>query len=173
MKPWKQTSRSLRQLLLLSALALPLPFLAGCNNNTDTSEATSHITRAETYADQGQYRSALLEVQNAIQADPDNVEHIVRLAELYRTVGASEQASELLQPWLADHPQAVALPLSRAYVEQGKQLSATETLQAFSANSPEQQLQASLIRAEAMRLAGDAPEALALYRNLTESHGSN
>lgn len=173
MKPWKQTSRSLRQLLLLSALALPLPFLAGCNNNTDTSEATSHITRAETYADQGQYRSALLEVQNAIQAEPDNAEYIVRLAELYLKVGASEQASELLQPWLADHSQEVALPLARAYVEQGKQLSATETLQTFSANSPEQQLQASLIRAEAMRLAGEAPEALALYRNLADSNGSN
>ena len=118
--------------LLLSALALPLPFLAGCNNNTDTSEATSHITRAETYADQGQYRSALLEVQNAIQAEPDNAEYIVRLAELYLKVGASEQASELLQPWLADHSQEVALPLE-SLRRTGKQLSATETLQTFSA----------------------------------------
>ena len=174
MKSWNQTSKSLPRLLLVSALALPLPFImAGCNNSADSSGATSHISRAETYADQGQYRSALLEVQNAIQADPNNVDHIVRLAKLYLTVGASEQASELLQPWLTDHPQKVALPLARAYLEQGKQLSARETLGGYSPGSPETQLQASLIRAEAMRLSGETSKALALFRNLADSYGSN
>ncbi|WP_152206356.1 tetratricopeptide repeat protein [Marinobacter changyiensis] len=173
MKPWKQTSHPLPRLFLLSALALPLPFLAGCNNQSDSSEATSHITRADTYANQGQYRSALLEVQNAMQSDPDNVGHIVRLAELYLTIGAFERASKLLEPWLADHPREVALLLARAYVERGKQLSATETLEAFSPDSPEDQLEASLIRAEAMRIAGASTEALSRYRNLADSHGAS
>jgi len=174
MKPWNQTSKSLPRLLLVSALALLLPFImTGCNNSADSSEATSHISRAETYADQGQFRSALLEVQNAIQADPSNVDHIVRLAELYLAVGASEQASELLQPWMADHPQEVILPLARAYLEQGKQLSARETLDGYSPGSPETQLQVSLIRAEAMRLSGEASEALSLFSHLADSYGSN
>lgn len=174
MKPWNQISKSLLRLLLVSALALPLPFImTGCNNSADSSEATSHISRAATYADQGQYRSAILEVQNAIQADPNNVDHIVRLAKLYLTVGASKRASELLQPWMTDHPQEVALPLARAYLEQGKQLSARETLDGYSPGSPETQLQASLIRAEAMRLSGETSEALALFRNLADSYGSN
>ncbi|WP_349343077.1 tetratricopeptide repeat protein [Marinobacter sp. MMG032] len=174
MKSWNQTSKSLPRLLLLSALALPLPFLVtGCNNKPDSSEATSHITRAETYADQGQYRSALLEVRNAIQTDPNNVAHIERLAELYLDIGAYEQASELLQPWLEEHADSVALTLARAYVNQGKQLSATETLATYTPRSPEEQLEASLIRAEALRLSGDVPEALALFRSLSESNSSN
>ncbi|EHJ05350.1 tetratricopeptide repeat protein, partial [Marinobacter manganoxydans] len=174
MKSWKQTPKSLPRLLLLSALALPLPFImTGCNNSPDSSEATSHISRAETYADQGQYRSALLEVRNAIQTDPNNVEHIVRLAELYLDIGAYEQASELLQPWLEEHTESVALTLARAYVNQRKQLSATETLATYTPGSPEEQLEASLIRAEALRLSGEVPEALALFRNLSDSNSSN
>lgn len=173
MKTRNQTLRVLPRLLLFSALLGPLPLLVGCNNQPDSSEAMSHISRADTYAEQGQYRSALVEVRNAIQADPNNVSHIVRLAEIYQSIGAYEQASDLLEPWLSDHSENVALPLARAYVEQGKQLSALETLETFSADSSEAQLQAALIRAEALRLAGEKAEALALFRNLTDSNGKN
>lgn len=173
MKTRNQTLRALPRLFLVSALLSPLPLLVGCNNQPDSSEAMSHISRADTYAEQGQYRSALVEVRNAIQADPNNVSHIVRLAEIYQSIGAYEQASDLLEPWLSDHANDVALPLARAYVEQGKQLSALETLEAFSADSPEAQLQAALIRAEALRLAGEKAEALALFQNLTTSNASN
>ena len=161
------------RLLLASALLAPLPLLVGCNNQPDSSEAISHISRADTYAEQGQYRSALVEIKNAIQADPNNVSHIVRLAEVYQAIGAYEQASDLLEPWLENDASDVALPLAQAYVEQGKQLSALETLETFAADSPEAQLQASLIRAEALRLAGEKAEALALFRNLTDSNGAN
>ncbi|SFE59374.1 Tfp pilus assembly protein PilF [Marinobacter sp. DSM 26671] len=173
MKTRNQTLRALPRLFLVSALLSPLPLLVGCNNQPDSSEAMSHISRADTYAEQGQYRSALVEVRNAIQADPNNVSHIVRLAEIYQSIGAYEQASDLLEPWLSNHASDVALPLARAYVEQGKQLSALETLEAFSADSPEAQLQASLIRAEALRLAGEKTEALALFQNLTASNAAN
>jgi tetratricopeptide (TPR) repeat protein len=173
MKTRNHTLRVFPRLILTGALLLPLVFLAGCNNQPDGSEATSHISRADTYAEQGQYRSALVEVKNAIQAEPNNVSHIVRLAEIYQTIGAYEQASELLEPWLNEHASAVALPLARAYVERGKQLSALETLDTFSAESPEAQLQAALIRAEALRLAGEKNEALALFRELTDSNPAN
>ncbi|MBO6813038.1 MULTISPECIES: tetratricopeptide repeat protein [Marinobacter] len=173
MKTRNQTLRVLPRLLLFSALLGPLPLLVGCNNQPDSSEAMSHISRADTYAEQGQYRSALVEVKNAIQADPNNVSHIVRLAEIYQSIGAYEQASDLLEPWLSDHSGNVALPLAKAYVEQGKQLSALETLEKFSADSSEGRLQAALIRAEALRLAGEKAEALALFRNLTDSNGTN
>ena len=173
MRTRNQTLRIMPRLLLASALLAPLPLLVGCNNQPDSSEAMSHISRADTYAEQGQYRSALVEIKNAIQADPNNVSHIVRLAEVYQAIGAYEQASDLLEPWLENDASDVALPLARAYVEQGKQLSALETLETFAADSPEAQLQASLIRAEALRLAGEKAEALALFRNLTDSNGAN
>jgi Tfp pilus assembly protein PilF len=159
--------------MLAGSLLLTAPLLTGCNNGPDTSEALSHISRAETYSEQGQFRSALLEVKNAIQKDPNNVEHIVRLADLYLHVGAAKQASELLKPWLQEQPDAVALTLARAYVEQGKHLSATETLALITPSSPEGKLEAALIRAEATRRSGQAAEALAAYNTLASSNPEN
>lgn len=170
----KQTTlKTLSGLALTGSLLLALPLLTGCNNNTDSSEALSHVTRAETYADQGQFRSALLEFKNAIQKDPNNVQHIVRLADLYLQVGAAKEAAELLAPWMNEKPEAVALTLARAYVEQGKHLSAVETLALQTPSSPEDQLEASLIRAEALRKSGELAEALALYNNLVTSNSSD
>ncbi|WP_100640510.1 tetratricopeptide repeat protein [Marinobacter salexigens] len=165
--------KTLPGLILASSLILAFPLLTGCNGGPDTSEALSHITRAETYSAQGQYRSALLEVRNAIQKDPNNVEHVKHLAELYLQVGASKQATELLEPWVNEQPEAVALTLARAYVEQGKHLSATETLALQTPKTPEEQLEASLIRAEALRKSGERAEALALYESLSTSNSSN
>jgi tetratricopeptide (TPR) repeat protein len=162
-------------LALLTTGAILLPLLTGCNgsDSPNTDEAASHIERAETYTDQGQYRSALLEVRNAIKADPANVDHVVMLAELYLDIGAAREAAELLEPWMEDHTSDVALPLATAYVRLGKHLSARETLDQYQPQSPVQQTEASLLRAEALRLSGDATEALSLFRNLMENHPSN
>lgn len=167
----KKPLKSLPGLLLTSSL-LALTLLTGCNNS-DSSEALSHISRAETYSEQGQFRSALLEVQRAIQKDPNNVEHIVRLADLYLQVGAAKEASELLAPWMKEQSEAVGLTLARAYVEQGKQLSATETLAGQSPSSPEEKLEASLIRAEALRQTGEVAESLELFNELAANNPSN
>ncbi|MFP3978304.1 tetratricopeptide repeat protein [Marinobacter sp. KMM 10035] len=171
----RQTKKkTLPGLVLAGSLMLAVPLLiSGCNSGPDTSEALSHITRAETYSNQGQFRSALLEIKNAIQKDPDNVEHIVRLADLYLELGAAKEAAELLAPWVKEQPNAVGLTLARAYVEQGKHLSAIETLALQTPSSPEDQLEASLIRAEALRRSGEVAEALALYTSLATSNGSN
>ncbi|RBW49708.1 tetratricopeptide repeat protein [Marinobacter sp. F3R11] len=169
----KTTLKSLPRFVLAGSLLLAIPLLTACNNSPDSSEALSHINRAETYSEQGQFRSALLELKNAIQKDPNNVEHIVRLADLYLQVGAAKQAAELLAPWMQEQPDAVALTLARAYVEQGKQLSATETLAMQTPDSPEEQLEASLIRAEALRRSGESADALALFTNLSTSNPSN
>ena len=170
----KQTIvKSLPGLMLAGSLFLAVTLLTGCNNRPESSEALSHISRAETYAEQGQFRSALLEVKNAIQKEPNNVEHIVQLADLYLHVGGAKEAAELLEPWLQEQPEAVALTLARAYVEQGKHLSATETLALQTPSSPEEQLEAALIRAESLRKSGEAAEALALYGNLASSNPTN
>tara|TARA_Y100001001_G_scaffold124300_1_gene122699 strand:+ start:4239 stop:6878 length:2640 start_codon:yes stop_codon:yes gene_type:complete len=163
----------LLRLILASTVLSSLFVLQGCGNQTDSSGATSHINRAETYADQGQYRSALIEVRNAIQAEPDNVKHIVKLGELYLEIGAAEEAADLLEPWLDDYPGSVAIPLARAHVERGKHLSATETLEKHKDYTPEQERQASLIRAEALRLSGSPEESLTRFRELMKSDESS
>ncbi|NWO07967.1 MAG: tetratricopeptide repeat protein [Alteromonadaceae bacterium] len=151
------------------AMILALPLLSACGGSEPGSEAMSHIERADTYSAQGQYRSAMLEVRNALKAEPDNVAHVVALADLYLTIGAAREATDLLTPWLEQHTEAVALPLARAHVRLGKHLSARETLDAFTPQTPRQQQDAALIRAEAMRLAGDQAGALSAFRSQTES----
>ncbi|MHA7924525.1 MAG: tetratricopeptide repeat protein [Marinobacter sp.] len=161
------------RLILASAILFPAFLLSACDNQTDSSGAASHINRADTYADQGQFRSALIEVRNAIQAEPENVDHIVKLAEFYLEMGAAGDAAELLAPWLNDYPGSVSVPLARAYIEQGKHLSAKEALEQHADYTPEQEFEASLIRAEALRLSGNPEEALARFRELMKSDESS
>lgn len=168
-----QTTRRLPGIILASALLVPVALLSGCDSKPDSADTASFLTRADTYADQGQYRSAMVEVRNAIQADPDNVSHIVALAQIYQTIGAYEQASRLLEPWLATHASDVALPLARSYAERGKQLSALETLEKYSPKPGEEQLEASLIRAEALRLSREPAEALTLFESILAENPSS
>jgi len=163
--------KKLPRLILLGSLMLPL--LSACNSGPDTSEALSHLSRADTYAEQGQFRSAILEIKNAIQTEPDNVSHIARLGELYLELGANRQAVELLEPWLKDYPHAVALPLARAYVEERKHLSAIETLALANPESSDEKLEASLIEAKAMRLSGDVDGAVTAYRDISANYSTS
>ena len=163
--------KKLPRLILLGSLMLPL--LSACNSGPDTSEALSHLSRADTYAEQGQYRSAILEIRNAIQAEPNNVAHIARLAEMYLQMGASKQASELLEPWLNDAPQVVALPLARAYVDERKHLSAVETLALATPSTDSEKLEAALIKAEALRLSSGPDEALAAFQDISNNNPSS
>ncbi len=157
--------------LIAASVASSLILLAaGCSSSDDSgSEAADHIARAQTYADQGQYRSAMLEVRNAVQKDSGNVEHVVILANIYNDIGAGEQATELLAPWLEDHRQQVALPLAQGYILQGKHLSARETLDGFTPGSDAEKLQHQLLLAQSQHLAGNNEEAIQTLRELRKA----
>jgi tetratricopeptide (TPR) repeat protein len=165
-----------KRLYFILMASLVLPLLSACDNSSNSSnsaEARPHLNRADTYAEQGQFRSAILEIRNAIQVEPDNVAHIVRLGEMYLELEANEQAIKLLKPWLTDAPQAVALPLARAYVEVRKHLSAIETLALANFTTNSEKLEAELITAEALRQSGKANEAVAAYRGISEKNPNN
>jgi tetratricopeptide (TPR) repeat protein len=172
--PITTPQKKLPQIILLASLLLPL--LSACNNGSEdsnSSEALPHLNRADTYAEQGQFRSAILEIRNAIQVESDNVAHIVRLGEMYLELGASKQAIKLLEPWLKDAPQSVALPLARAYVEVRKHLSAIETLALAIPATDSEKLEVELIEAEALRQSGKAGEAVAVYRGIRTKNPTN
>lgn len=155
--------------LLTSLVSLSILALAGCNNQSSSSDAAEHIGRSETYEEQGQYRSAILEVRNAIQKDSGNVNHVVRLAELYIAVGAGKPASEALKPWQESQPQVVALPLAEAYVLQGKHLSARNALAEAKPESEAEQTRHDWLAAEVSRLAGNSQEAAKQYRAILDA----
>lgn len=157
---------TLVRLIVAGATGFSLALSAGCNLQSTESEANEHIQRSETYADQGQYRAAFLEVRNAIQKEAGNVQHALALADLYNEVGAGERASELLKPWQQDYRAEVSLTLAEAYVLQGKHLSARETLAAYSPTTGEESLHYQWLRAEIDRLAGEDAEATEHYRSV-------
>lgn len=161
-------------LLAMASLACFSLFLvSGCNLDSEGSAATEHIERSTTYANQGQYRSAILEVRNAIQKEPGNVNHSLELADLYLTIGAYELASDHLEQWLPEQADAVALPLAKAYVNQGKHVSAVEAVPRANPGSPAEQFELQWVRAEISRLKGDLDNALEQYQALQQTNAES
>lgn len=157
---------TLSRFLIVGAASLSVLAVTGCNLKSPESEAAEHIGRSETYADQGQYRAAFLEVRNAIQKEAGNVEHALALADLYLEVGAGERASQLLEPWRQDYRVDIAPTLAEAYVLQGKHLSARETLAAYTPQTDEERHRYLWLRAEIDRLADQTSAAIDQYRDL-------
>lgn len=157
--------------LAAAATSSLLLLSTGCSSSDETnSEAAGHITRAETYADQGQYRSAMLEVRNAVQKDPGNVDHVLVLAGIYNSIGAGEQATDLLESWQEDHADLVALPLARGYILQGKHLSAREALEGYEPQGDSATREYEYLKAESQNLAGNTDQALGQLRSLQQAH---
>ena len=157
---------TLRRLIIASSACMSLFLVSGCNLQSTESEASEHIQRSQTYADQGQYRAAFLEIRNAIQKEKGNVRHALALAHLYNEVGAGDRASQLLKPWQQDYQAEVALALAEAYVLQGKHLSAREVLATYTPQTDVERSRYQWLEAEIQRLAGQDKTAIEQYRSL-------
>jgi len=145
------------------ALILGLLILTGCGGGGDKDEGLSYMTRGETYAEQGQYRSAMLEIKNAIQQEPGNIHYILGLADIYLTIGAANEASDLLAPWMESKPDQVGLKLAQAYLGQSKHLSALETLDKTHPKTESGRVLSMALKGEALRLAGNNDKALEAF----------
>lgn len=154
-----QVFTSFKDLWVCTGLVASLA-LTGCGGGSAEPEALSHISRSETYVEQGQFRPAMLEIKNAIQQEPDNLNYILRLSDLYLLVGAYLEVETLLVPRLNNQPGEVALPLAESYIGQGKHLSARETLQLADVETPEEKGRAAIVRGESLRLSGNYQAAI-------------
>lgn len=88
--------------LLLFALVVPL--LPGCSDSADEQAgkaAAEHRFRAQSFLNQGQLRSALIEAQNAEKALPAQADTLALTARVFETLGALDKA-EMLFEKLAD-----------------------------------------------------------------------
>lgn len=140
MKPLQSTLK-----LLLAASVLTL---AACASDDDTAreEALRHIERSDAYADQGQFRAALIEARNAIRKAPNNPRANVNMAELLQIIGDNAGVISLLKD-RADRNDDLKLMLSEAYINVGKYRSANDTLASVSAEN--QSLDWQLLKARA------------------------
>lgn len=158
---------------LLATLTLAATLvISGCNTDNSAAEATEHMERSETYLAQNQYRSAMLELRNALQKASDNTQAAIELAEVMLRLGSPDQAATLLEPWLEAGRTEVALPLADAYARRGKWLSAQETL-AQSTDDSEDPVRRTRVEADIARLSGDAEQAERLYLSALEQDSTN
>lgn len=65
----------------IACLLLLLGLLLACQD--DAAKLQEHLTRGETYADQGQLREAIIEFKSALQLDPNNADAHYQLAHAY------------------------------------------------------------------------------------------
>ena len=145
-------------LAALCALAL----ITACSDNDHTQVASSFLQRSEGYQQQGQFRAALIEIRNAIQADPENPLLVVNYARLLIRIGSPNQAEELFKNQRAD-PDATRLAYAEALLLQGKYISAQERLADWQQNDAEQS-EYDRLQALQAYLAGKQQSALSQYR---------
>ncbi len=105
--------------------------LTGCDfDNSQSSDATSHLTRSKAYQEIGQYRAAIIEAQNIIQKGPQLNSGFIQLANLYLEIGNPEAASMLLTQ--VPNPDAESYLLeAESFAIQGKFLSTDTSLEQY------------------------------------------
>jgi len=118
--------------LALALLIATAALTSGCNQSSTTSaartEAREHSERSDNYRQQGQFRAAIIEANNAIRLNPADSGNTVKLANLFNDLGQGKQAAQLLEPMAATGDKAVALALAEAYLQQTKFKSAQDYL---------------------------------------------
>ncbi len=118
----------------LIATSIVYLLLSACGDNqSGGANIEDYLKVSRNYQDQGQFRAAIIEAQNAIQKAPDNSQGFKRLAQIYNELGAGKKASDLLLklPQLED-PELVFV-LHEAYLQQKKYQSANALLEQYPA----------------------------------------
>ena len=150
----------LRALILWLLVSL---CLVGCSRGEPEQNAQNYLQRSEAYIAQGQYRAAIIETSNAMASAPDNSAYRVAMADIYNTLGAGQRASELLEADVDHHRQEVSLTLAKAYLLQGKFLSAREVLERFEPQTDPERRQQGLYLADSARIQGELDTARDAY----------
>lgn len=121
---------TIRQPLFAAIMAATL-FTMGCSESAENTEelAQAHLSRSEAYEKQGQFKAAIIEAQNVLKKDPDNSLGHIRLARLFKAIGNSRSAINILEP-IAEtaNSREVFLLLAQCYNDTGKYHSAREAL---------------------------------------------
>ncbi len=83
------------------ALAFALAFatstaLSGCDNTTNLTEQ-EHIERAKDFESQGNLKTSIIELKNAVQKNPDSAQARLLLGQIYLKTGQGAEAEKELQ----------------------------------------------------------------------------
>lgn len=124
-------------------------FLAACGEKNSAPNIENSLARSEAYLAQGQYKAAVIEAKNAIQADQQSIEGYLSLARIYNDLGQAYASIRLLEPRQDSSDPRLALLLAEAFITKGKIHSAGRVLDAIESElSTDQQTTYQLLLAE-------------------------
>lgn len=87
-------------ILLIALFCLP-----SCNEGPKGKSAELHLFSAESFLKSGSYRSAVIEIKNALQKDPDNINAYLMMCQALIDMGDNPAAEKQLTKILEKHPQ--------------------------------------------------------------------
>jgi len=140
--------------LLPAAIALAALTSAGCSKLDSEAPAgkslSNYVARAEDYRRQGQYRAALIEARNAIDAAPGDDSGKIEIAKLYSDMGQAKPALKAIDAISAPRQKEHDVILARAdaLLLQGKYHSALAALQQSTGSDNDAELRFRLAQAK-------------------------
>lgn len=113
------------------------------SDNSDQLQADAYLDVAELYYDQGQFRAAVIEAQNALQVLPGNEATGRFISRLYIDLGSIDAAQEILEQLLTQNPGDVeaSLLLAESYLGAGNPNRALELLEPLETTTTDQSVQ--------------------------------
>lgn len=134
--------------------------------NTQSKESQAYYDKAVEFADLGQFRSAVVELKNALQRDPENADARLLLGRVYLMIGDGASAEkELLsaERYGASRGQTMVF-MGRALLLQQRFQDLLDDFPADDGQDAEAAYEMMLIRAEAHAGLGEVGEARTVYR---------
>ena len=144
-------------------LALIVLLILGCGRKADTPE--SHLARAKDYKAAANYSAAIIELKNALQAAPNNVEARRMLGTLYLDIGDGASADKELRHAveLGVPEDTLRVELARAQLYQGKFDEVLALCRKVEGYRPDRQAALIVLRGDALRGLKQADKAAAAY----------
>lgn len=172
-------TRTTRCLLITSAILL----LGGCGGDDDMSqeevEYLSHMDQAQFFQEQGELKASTQEARSAIEAQPDQIDPYFILINNLITAGdgatAEGQLEELRErinesdSEQRDNLNRIAIATARARLIQDDPDGAREALAEVESADRNEQVQTTILEADAHREAGNLEQARERYREALDS----
>jgi|AntDeeMinimDraft_5_1070356.scaffolds.fasta_scaffold00014_78 putative PEP-CTERM system TPR-repeat lipoprotein len=155
---------------------------AGCSSGEDMTqeevEYLSHMDQAQFFQKQGELKGSTQEARSAIAAQPDQIDPYFILINNLITSGDGRAAEAQLQELRerideadaeqGDNLNRVAIATARARMIQDDPQGALQALKDLESADRSQQLDASVLRADAHRQAGEADQAREIYQEVLD-----
>ncbi len=116
------------KLLLAVLVGFGVLFLTACGESQQDQSYSDHISRAQAYQNQGQYKAAIIEYKNAVKKSEGDMDVILGYAKMLNRLGQYPAALNLLEQVSAGQNEKYYLELVRTYQGMNKYFTAQKLL---------------------------------------------